>query len=346
MAASASSPYAPHTLHLLLPGLLWPARALQDMVFDLSLPALSWLLGRGRVEFAAAPDTLQWQAAVVGLPQLPVAALRIASQALEASDRWLCLDPIHLRVERTQLIVEDPAALQLSPAEAADLKADLAPLLAELGELHLGSAHEWHLHLHVASDIRTTPLPDAIGLNGDSLMPSASNVRLWRRLLNEVQMTLHEHPVNQARQARGLPPVNSLWPWGEGAFDVAAAPEWQVIHATGSQWQGLARHLGSEWQNAPHAYRPTAGKTLVLLNTLDTAARQRDAMQWRHAMQTLEQDWFAPLQQALQNGSLQQLVLHGQGAGQCLTATVKRSDCLRFWRRPVALNMLGIKETA
>ncbi|NYT24272.1 hypothetical protein H0A73_11720 [Alcaligenaceae bacterium] len=38
--------------------------------------------------------------------------------------------------------------------------------------------------------------------------------RPWRRLVNELQMLWFDHPVNQAREARGLRPVNSLWLYG------------------------------------------------------------------------------------------------------------------------------------
>lgn len=345
MPAPASPPPHTPTLHLLLPGLLWPARALQDMVFDLELPALAWLLGRGRRSQANATNALQWQAGILGLPQLPVAALRTRAAALEPGE-WLCLDPIHLRVERTQLIVEDPAALQLSTAEAAALQADLAPLLAELGNLHCSQPHEWHLRLHAPSDIRTTPLPEAIGLNGDSLMPQAANVRVWRRVLNEVQMALHAHPVNQARSARGQPVVNSVWPWGEGAQPGASQHRWHSLQAAGSLWQGLAAELGSQWQPPPARYAPVTGNTLVLHSALDAPARQHDAVQWRNAMLALEENWFAPLRQALASGALRQLVLHGQGHGHSLTLTLTPRERLCFWRRPAPLAMLGVEDPA
>jgi len=40
--------------------------------------------------------------------------------------------------------------------------------------------------------------------------------RPWRRLVNELQMLWFQHPVNQAREARGLRPVNSVWLYGGG----------------------------------------------------------------------------------------------------------------------------------
>jgi hypothetical protein len=45
--------------------------------------------------------------------------------------------------------------------------------------------------------------------------------RLMRRLQNEAQMVLHDHPVNLARAARGELTVNSLWLDHAGAADEA-----------------------------------------------------------------------------------------------------------------------------
>ena len=333
----------PPTLHLALPGLLWPVQAMQDMVFDLQLPALSWLLGKGTRHTAAVANYPQWLADVMGLSSLPAAALRINAQGEQQTGRWLCIDPIHLRVERTQLIVQDPAALQLTQEEATTLAADLAPLLDDLGRVSIAAPHEWHLHLHTESNIRTTPLADAIGLNGDQLMPKADNVKVWRRVLNEVQVTLHEHPINLARTARGLPAVNSLWPWGEGTLGASTA-NWNCIQADGTLWQGLAHHLGCQWQALPERYEGCNGKTLVMQTALEAGARHYDALQWLSALQALEANWFAPLMQALQNGSLKQLVLHGHGQGQALTLTVSGSNKLNFWRKPAPLASLGVGE--
>jgi hypothetical protein len=333
----------PPILHLALPGLLWPAQAMQDMVFDLQLPALSWLLGKGSRRLASVNDSQQWLANVAGLTELPASALRASAEQQAQTGRWLCLDPIHLRVERTQLIVEDPAALQLTAEEAAALLVDLAPLLEDLGDLHSASPGEWQLHLHSASNIRTTPLADAIGLNGDQLMPKAGNVKVWRRVLNEVQITLHEHPVNTERTARGLPAVNSLWPWGEGELNTNK-PDWQLIQGDGLLWHGLAQHLGCKWTALPERYVPNPGKALVVQPALEIATRQRDAMRWRMALQELEQNWFAPMMQALQSGQLKQLVLHGYGEGQTLSITISGSNRLSFWRKPAPLTALSVGE--
>lgn len=44
--------------------------------------------------------------------------------------------------------------------------------------------------------------------------PSEPHARPWRQLVNTLQMAWFDHPVNTARAASGLPPVNSLWLYG------------------------------------------------------------------------------------------------------------------------------------
>lgn len=314
---------------------------MHDMVFDLQLPALSWLLGKGTLSKHSVESSQAWLANCLGLPALPTAALRAQAIGLPTHDRWLCLDPIHLRVERTQLIVQDPLDLALTAAEAEALYRDIQPLMAELGTLHIAAPHAWLLQLHAPSDIRTTALPDAIGLVGDTLMPQAENVRVWRRLLTEVQMTLHNHPINAQRSARGQATINSVWPWGEGQLLSATTARWQNIQANGLLWEGLAQQLQAQHAPAPSGFALPNSTTFVALDDLTAPTQSRDAVRWRDALQSLERTWFAPIQAQLQSGALQAFTLHGHGAGQHLALHVQRRDKLRFWRKPATLDLLG-----
>ncbi|HMX17394.1 MAG TPA: hypothetical protein PKD29_11115, partial [Rhodocyclaceae bacterium] len=58
-------------LTLLLPGLLWPAQALRDLSFDLPLPALAALLGRGRVAVDGPASPAAWMANSFGMAGTP-----------------------------------------------------------------------------------------------------------------------------------------------------------------------------------------------------------------------------------------------------------------------------------
>jgi hypothetical protein len=53
----------------------------------------------------------------------------------------------------------------------------------------------------------------------------------WRRLQNELQMILHDHPVNEARLERGELSINSVWLYGCGSSkDIAPHPILNNVH--------------------------------------------------------------------------------------------------------------------
>jgi len=61
--------------------------------------------------------------------------------------------------------------------------------------------------------------PHLFSVLGKSVSPYIEQSRQilpWYKLLNEIQMFLHQHEINQDRIERGLLPINSLWFWGAG----------------------------------------------------------------------------------------------------------------------------------
>jgi 2,3-bisphosphoglycerate-independent phosphoglycerate mutase len=62
--------------------------------------------------------------------------------------------------------------------------------------------------------LEITPPHDIIGKEVSAFLPQTSELVL--ALMNESQRLLKDHPVNLAREARGLPPANSIWLWGQG----------------------------------------------------------------------------------------------------------------------------------
>ena len=63
-------------------------------------------------------------------------------------------------------------------------------------------------------ELKIPPPHDIIGKEISSYLPQAEGPVL--SLMKESQRLLKNHPVNQAREARGLPPANSIWLWGQG----------------------------------------------------------------------------------------------------------------------------------
>jgi len=82
--------------------------------------------------------------------------------------------------------------------------------------MHLGAPLRWYVAHPSLATLRCASLDRVIGRNVDRWLTDAPEVRLVRRLQNEVQMLLYTHPINDAREAQGLLPVNSFWLSGCG----------------------------------------------------------------------------------------------------------------------------------
>ncbi len=64
-----------------------------------------------------------------------------------------------------------------------------------------------------------THYPHILSVLGKSANPYIEQSRPilpWYKLLNEIQMFMHQHEVNRDRTSRGLPAINSFWFWGAG----------------------------------------------------------------------------------------------------------------------------------
>jgi hypothetical protein len=151
-----------------------------------------------------------------GMPAAALTREHLAGDAGEA--RWLSADPAWVQPDLSGARLMACGQLQLTMDEAQALAEPLRPVFSDAGmTLEVSLPDRWHLLLP-----EQIPLPDfaapeqALGEDLYEHLPQGVEGRRWRVLLNEVQVLLHQHPVNAARRARGLPPVNSVWLWGGG----------------------------------------------------------------------------------------------------------------------------------
>lgn len=323
-------------LTLLVPGLFWPREILRDTTYDLPLPALSLLLGRGRRRPAAPLD--RWLAAAFGLtPPLPAAPLRLLGDGgSPGSDCWICLDPVHWRLEERSVVLADPAELELDAKEDQALRQSLAPLLADFGEIRAPARGRWYLRLASDPKLETRDLTTALGQAVDPAAPAGADGPAWRRLLAEAQMQLHAHPVNQAREAEGRPTVNSLWPWGAGRLPTPAAKPATTLLSDDPLLQGLGRQAGLTAGPLPATLPAIATPTLVHLHQLARPVAGHDALAWREVLAGLDAAWLGPALAALGQGRLRQLRLLA-GGERHVEVELRRRDLWRFWRRPLPL---------
>jgi hypothetical protein len=127
---------------------------------------------------------------------------------------WIAeLASVAIRAEGPSLI--HPDALAITQSESDALFDAVAELWVGTGISALSlNQTQWRIWLPVAPVLNSISPRAIAGLALADWWSQHESLRGWRKLLNEIQMVWHAHPVNLARTARGLPPINSLWLYG------------------------------------------------------------------------------------------------------------------------------------
>ncbi|MDX3905673.1 MAG: hypothetical protein QHC78_08290 [Pigmentiphaga sp.] len=246
---------------------------------------------------------------------------------------WLA-DLAHIQIGRDGPVLTDPGGLGATQAESDALLAAARSTLAS----HSASAEavgpgRWKLNVP-AGIAQHTGTPEAVtGAALESWWPRTADARPWRKLVNEIQMAWHEAPVNQAREARGEPPINALWLYGGARPWQPAWPDGRPARlAAGAQWlHNLAERDGLGWTSAAAAKADALPGALVELPDLSLPERTDDWRAWLDAAARLERDWFRPVDEALQKGQLRQLTLVLPGRERLVTLHIERRPALLRW---------------
>jgi len=301
-------------------------------------PSLIKLLQRGQAATheASLAGTLCQAFGIKPQQDWPLAPICADAEGLSTNDNgyWLRLDPVHLEVVMGGLLLRPPGSLQLSLPEAHALIADINLHWREAGlEIQALGSTRWYLHLPAAPNLRTTPLDQMDGEYLTPHLPRGADARYYLKLINEVQMLMHAHPVNLARENEGRPAVNGLWLWGGGNLadsivERNAKTTLDLVAGNDFELRALARHAGCAFSAPPKKLSEmhATGRALVALTPFDGSMYGDIAA---HLAQ-LEQDWFHPLLQQLTWGRIRQvrLDLIGQQA-----VTLTPGQVWRFWQK-------------
>ncbi len=359
-------------LHLLLPFALPSAAAASTALAGLDTPALDKLVARATAGGAVIGEDFQrtlpherWVAKRFGTADSrashPAAAddeaplapyMLLADGGTPGDATWACIQPVHVRIAHDHLVLIDPASLELADADAATLYAVAKPLIEELGvRVEAPTPRRWYLSSDIFGTLAGASPLRASGRNIEIWLPheagSGQRSRAWMKVQNEVQMAWFEHPVNEAREAHGLPAVNSIWFHAQGTLRPVKSPFAQV-RSDAAATRGLALAAGAGVDSAPASFAAWAtsaenanqtGTTLVELDPFSAPFIQQDWGRWNAAFAALERDWFAPALAALQTGQLAALDLTLCGDTGSVDLSITRADLRKFWRRRVLASL-------
>lgn len=337
---------------VVVPGALVPASLAADVLAEARRQGagaqLQRLLERAAVdpyapmgsECARAPHLAWTWKQFGGHPAVPVTApyvARLLAGSAMADDLWHC-DPVHIAFARDHLLLTDLAAAPLSADEAGALLHSAQQAAQAHGARILALQDHWFIAFDQPLQIEATPLAAALDSSVHEALPHGADATRWRRLLNEIQMLWHEHPVNQRREAEGRRTVNGLWLHGGGAAS--------ALHsAFAMAWTDDL--LLRAWANAsdtgvtPMASAPTAasGDLLVQLPALAPAQRRADWIDWIARLPMLERD-LARVAAVVRHlgGTLEVLLFGTYGLRR---ARVAGADRWRLWRQQVPERLMA-----
>jgi hypothetical protein len=127
---------------------------------------------------------------------------------------WLA-ELVHVAPSRDGAALLPARDLAITPGQSVALFQSAQSLMEESGfTAYPSGPQHWRLDLHQHSGSPSAS-PALVAMTAvNDWWPQDIAARPWRRLVNELQMLWFEHPVNQARAAQGLAPINSLWLFG------------------------------------------------------------------------------------------------------------------------------------
>ena len=301
-------------MQIVIPGGLPPAPYAAELAKHLPehAPSLVALLGRARARIeafdpvSAGCTTFEaWQLTQSGFPGEPGkpwgAGLgpMLAQTPVTRSDPVWLADFVHLALGTDHASLVTAETLAPTSKEARALFETIAPVLVENGYTgELIDAHRIQITLPAGLAPQTASPNTVAGHPLRAWWATDAESRPWRRLLNEIQMLWHDHPVNEARQSYGQLPINGLWLYG-------GARPWPIARPTGTDLPTVSTQLA-----AP--------------------ARAGDWAAWLKALAALEASTFKPLVND-RSGKLQALTLTLMGETRIAHLTLARPSIWLRW---------------
>lgn len=286
-------------LVLILPGLFLNADAVSALgAWRFATPRL--LKGGWRLAFARS----------IGREDVALAspASVVASSAGLPIDAWLAT-PLHLIAGLTTLHLPTDGVLRLSADEARDLAARFALTFGADGltlhPLDDGSMLLSGLSSCAAETVDPALLSSQFSSQAlESAQPAGEGAATLRALMTEIEMWLHDLPLNRQREEVGLPPIRSLWLWG-GGVPHHAEPQPAAVVAPVDEASDCIVHTRDPWARA-----------CCRLVGIDCASLD------------MTPEFFGRIAASLQSGELSKLTLIATDRA----VSVCPSDRWRWWR--------------
>lgn len=280
-------------MHVLIPSATSSDPNCQQLWQSLRLPALEELISclEGQEYTPSRQDgwldpVQQIVAVHYGLQDETVfaaAALERRHQGLDYAGGWAKLHWCSLEAGLDDMTLHPPHTLRIEPHEAKALQRIVGNWVKqeEVTLYPLDNRSCW-MHADWLADMPSVPLR-RVACQGVArwIKPKQLHAGLNRMLFlqNEVQMLLHNHPLNEGRHEKGLLPINSFWVTGAGTL--------------------------------PEGFHPLDKKDLQYISTLENATIGNDWRAWALAWKEIDTKLVPQWQAHVDRGMPLELTLCG-----------------------------------
>jgi hypothetical protein len=158
------------------------------------------------------------RAALASVPPASIASAASRSMAsLDESPMVWLATPVHFIAGLSSVHLDERGLLHVEPSARQMLAAQFNATFAGSGlQLEALASAGFLLRAPTVAAITTVDPARLLGANITEALPTATDAPQLRRLSAEIEMWLHDHPVNQERVQRGRLPISALWFWGGG----------------------------------------------------------------------------------------------------------------------------------
>jgi len=148
---------------------------------------------------------------------------------------YLYADTVYLSLQRDTFFLEKKLTDDFSQDEIRNLCNALNDTFKDENRTFIiNDQEQLFLELKKEPHIKTTPIPHIKRQSIDLFMPQGDEAMAWHAFMNEIQMFLFDHPINQDRIRRGLLSPNSIWFSGGGLLPQSIQNPYTTIFSNAS----------------------------------------------------------------------------------------------------------------
>jgi len=267
--------------------------------------------------------------AAAGLaPDTPIAPLAARGAGLAVTSGTIArADPITMVAGRDDVLLSG----RVDDVSATDAEAFIALLNAHFAGDGLNFVaprpDAWFVQFDDLPVPQTTPLVEVHGAL-HAHQPRGEHAARWKRWNSEMQMLLHEHALNVARERNGQAPVSGLWIADAGPAVPPAGGTMLDWFAAAGRAGDVARGLAqAHARSAPLppatlAQWPATRDAVVILSPLHTA----------DDLQAAADAWLLPAMSALDRGTIRELSIAADDQHDAFVWTPRAAKWWTRWR--------------